>query len=301
MVQCYELTFQTHHVSLAAPVADFLVALNHDGSVRSAGPVEDADLSDEERDEEKLEKTLEAKKETGPLAEKAEKKKVPTKLFQAEEKSEGRISRRALFSFFGYVLLLQHQGGSDQLSYFGGPVFWLLTFGLLIGGQAFSSFQTYWLGRWARAYDEAAKPEDVSIAYYLGLYVAWIVISVVLSTASSVLYYIGSIKASRVIHKKLVDFIFGAYMRFLDITPVGRIISRFTKDIKNVDGSFVQTFQSVADITIGLVIKFAVVVSLVPLFSIPAVFIGVLGGVLGELYIHGQLSVKVCSSPNVNA
>lgn len=81
-------------------------------------------------------------------------------------------------------------------------------------------------------------------------------------------------------------------MRFLDATPVGRIISRFTKDMKAVDGSFTDGFADVAIITISLLIKLAVVVSLVPLSSIPAVVIGVVGGILGELYIHGQLSVK---------
>jgi ABC-type multidrug transport system fused ATPase/permease subunit len=64
------------------------------------------------------------------------------------------------------------------------------------------------------------------------------------------------------------------------------------------------------DMSIGLILKFLVVVSLVPLFSLPAIVsahgriervcelisisqaIGVLGGILGELYMHGQLSVK---------
>lgn len=70
-----------------------------------------------------------------------------------------------------------------------------------------------------------------------------------------------------------------------------------------------QTFSMVVDITIGLVIKFGVVIALVPLFSLPAIVspccslvrrpahraqvIGGVGAVLGELYIHGQLSVKV--------
>ena len=65
----------------------------------------------------------------------------------------------------------------------------------------------------------------------------------------------------------------------------------------------------VAELTISLVLKFIVVVLLVPLFSVPALvsvssrfsrdllivhqLIGGLGGILGELYIHGQLSVKV--------
>jgi len=133
-----------------------------------------------------------------------------------------------------------------------------------------TAFQTYWLGRWARAYNEAGDWHQVSVAYWLGLYLAWVFIALVAVFGSAILYYVGAIKASRVIHRKLVDSIFGAYMRFLDSTPVGRIISRFTKDMKNIDGNFPENFAMVADLTMSMVLKFLVVVFLVPIFSIPA-------------------------------
>ncbi|WVQ79115.1 hypothetical protein IAT38_001210 [Cryptococcus sp. DSM 104549] len=265
----------THHVHLAAPVAEFIITLNENGSVHSQGRVDEGALSDDELEEAEQAEQKEVQ-EAGADLTKPEEAKTAAKLVQAEEKSEGRISRKALFAFF---------------STFGGPVFWSLYFGLLIGGQAMSSFETYWLGRWARAY-EMTDPRQVSVAYYLGLYFAFVVIGLIALAASAVIFYIGAVKASREMHKRLVDSIFGAYMRFLDATPVGRIISRFTKDMKSIDGQFTETFANVVDVTVGLVLKLLVVVSLVPLFSIPAIFIGLLGGFLGEMYIHGQLSVK---------
>lgn len=201
-------------------------------------------------------------------------KDVANKLIKEEEKSEGRISRRALFSFF---------------SNFGGPMFWFLYFGMMFVGQALNAFQNYWLGRWAKAYD---VPGEVSIPYFLGLYVVWTVVGLVLITASWILYYFGAVKASREVHKKLVASIFGAYTRFLDSTPVGRIISRFTKDMKSIDGNFTDTFAQVTETSLALIIKFFTVVILVPFFTLPAVVIGALGAGIGELYIHGQLSVK---------
>jgi ABC-type multidrug transport system fused ATPase/permease subunit len=174
---------------------------------------------------------------------------------------------------------------------FGGPVFWLTYFGLLFGAQMVSAFQTYWLGRWARAYDEA-DGRHVSAVYWLSLYIVFVLVGLVMMAGAWILFYIGAIKASRVIHQRLVDRIFGAYARFLDTTPVGRIISRFSKDIKTIDSSFTETFADVSEITISLAIKFVVVLALVPLFSLPAIAIGALGGFIGEVYIHGQLSVK---------
>lgn len=113
-----------------------------------------------------------------------------------------------------------------------------------------SSFETYWLGRWARAYDQAEDPTKVSVTFYLGLYFVFVLIGLVQLAASAILFYMGAVKASREIHKRLVDTIFGAYLRFLDSTPVGRIISRFTKDMKSVDGSFTEVSHSLVDISL---------------------------------------------------
>ncbi|WWC87878.1 uncharacterized protein L201_002776 [Kwoniella dendrophila CBS 6074] len=266
----------THHVGLAAPIADYMLAFNPNGSVKSQGPIEDALLPDEDIEKE-AEEDVKASEEAISAEKKADEKKPAHKLVKDEEKSEGRISKKAMVSFFRT---------------FGGPIFWLLYAILLLGGQGFNAFQTYWLGRWARAYEESDHPERVSAVYYLGLYIVWVLLSLGSLAGSAILFYVGAIKGSREIHKRLTDMIFGSYMRFLDSTPVGRIISRFTKDMKNVDGSFTDTFSEVADISIGLILKFGVVIALVPIFSIPAVFIGSVGAFLGEVYIHSQLSVK---------
>ncbi|EIW66578.1 hypothetical protein TREMEDRAFT_65446 [Tremella mesenterica DSM 1558] len=269
----------THHIGLAAPMSDYMIALNGDGTIRTQGPI-DQQLIEIEQLKEGEEEVEEIAEEIAPPETKTEEKKVGSKLVQAEEKGEGRISRKALVSFF---------------STFGGPVFWLTYIFLLTSGQAMSAFQTWWLGRWAKEYDNVTDTRQVSIIFWLGLYFVWVLVGIATLAAGAILYYVGAIKASRTIHRKLVDRIFGAYMRFLDATPVGRIISRFTKDMKAIDGQFIDVrliFGDVMDITLAMLIKLAVVISLVPLFSVPSVIIGVIGGIIGELYIHGQLSVK---------
>jgi ABC-type multidrug transport system fused ATPase/permease subunit len=282
----------THHTHLAGPIADYMVTLDTDGSVAHAGPIDASMISaaPSESDLSSLRKTTEmdAERTAAPTPDEddndeAEEQngnghaKKPSKLIKDEEKSEGRISRRALKSFF---------------SMFGGPVFWSIYFGLLFAGQVMASFQTWWLGRWARAYDEVPDPDMVSVPFWLGLYMAWVVIGILGLGVSAILFYIGAMKASRVVHQKLVDHIFGAYMRFIDTTPVGRIISRFTKDMRSIDGPFTELAVGVFDISMGLIIKLVTIVLFVPFFSIPAIVIGVLGGFIGEMYIHAQLSVK---------
>lgn len=82
-------------------MSDYVVCLNDNGSVRSAGAVEEVELSDDESEEE-LEEIKEGKGKSDEVAEtvKPEEEKKANKLVKAEEKAEGRISRQAMFSFF---------------------------------------------------------------------------------------------------------------------------------------------------------------------------------------------------------
>ena len=95
---------QTHHVAFAAPIADYLVTMDEDGTVKSAGPMEQADalvpLDSPEVEETKV-LGLQVKELSGTETPKPKpEEKNKHKLIQAEEKSEGRISRQAMFSFF---------------------------------------------------------------------------------------------------------------------------------------------------------------------------------------------------------
>ncbi|KAK4688391.1 hypothetical protein P7C73_g1726, partial [Tremellales sp. Uapishka_1] len=169
------------------------VVLLDDGSVKSAGPIEDDDMIEEEVEEERVEEQKAA--EVIPNANvKPEEKKAVNKLIKDEEKGEGRISKKAMFSF---------------LSNFGGPIFWFIYFGSMIFAYGASAFQNYWLGIWARAYASADDWRQVSALYYLGLYVGLVVIGIVTLSGAQSLYFIGAIRASRAIHKNLVDHILG--------------------------------------------------------------------------------------------
>lgn len=55
----------------------------------------------------------------------------------------------------------------------------------------------------------------------------------------------------RLLHSQLLTKVLGAPMRFFEITPIGRILNRFSKDISGVDmsvmsalGMFIQCIQT---------------------------------------------------------
>nr|CAG8444810.1 14548_t:CDS:10 [Entrophospora candida] len=74
------------------------------------------------------------------------------------------------------------------------------------------------------------KQHDV--AYYFGLYVLITLSSMVLGVARFAWLYRGSLKASRILHKKLLHRVIKAPLRFFDKTPVGRLLNRFGKDFE---------------------------------------------------------------------
>jgi hypothetical protein len=81
-------------------MADYMIALNSDGSLRSAGPIEDELEDDPELEKAVKEDIKESKEQISTEEHKPEDKTKGSALVKDEEKSEGRISKRAMFSFF---------------------------------------------------------------------------------------------------------------------------------------------------------------------------------------------------------
>lgn len=63
-------------------------------------------------------------------------------------------------------------------------------------------------------------------------------------------------------------------LRFLDKTPVGRIIARFTRDIRAIDGPLADNLEAVIFMTASLVIKLLAIVYFTPVFLLPGVAFG---------------------------
>jgi ABC-type multidrug transport system fused ATPase/permease subunit len=71
-----------------------------------------------------------------------------------------------------------------------------------------------------------------SMTSYLGIYGAVCVVGMILYSWAFVIHVLGSVRASRRIHDKLITSVLGAPLRWLDSTPIGRVIARFTQDMR---------------------------------------------------------------------
>ena len=56
--------------------------------------------------------------------------------------------------------------------------------------------------------------------------------------------FLGGIRAGNTLHRRLLGNILTAPMEFFDVTPLGRILNRFSKEIETIDTQIVINFQN---------------------------------------------------------
>ncbi|CAE6442804.1 unnamed protein product [Rhizoctonia solani] len=271
------LIIVTHNVAMVSEVADFVVALGHGGRILSQGSIgtvlgSNAKLKDEAKEE------LASNPSKSTDGERVETATRPSgKLTAAEEVAEGHVGWSALKLFFSAM---------------GGVGFWLTYLvGFALANVA-ALLQTYWLGIWARAYDSDSAHPQVNVSFYLGTYSSICLFGMILYSSAFIIHIFGSIRASHRIHDRLVSSVFAAPLYWLDCTPIGRIIARFTQDIRAVDGSLPNELQNLTDMTIQLFSRFVAIILVSPAFTFAGAVLLALGIWIGQVYISAQLSVK---------
>ncbi|KAG8864753.1 hypothetical protein FRB96_003338, partial [Tulasnella sp. 330] len=268
----------THNIGMTAPLADFVVTVGSNGRVTSQDSIPEALSKDLELREAAQETTEVEKKEDQVVDDKApaKEKKPSGQLIANEETAEGRIVWSAFTFFF---------------SGFGGPLFWMTFFTCVILQEATTNFQTWFLGYWARQY-EIHPGSEVNALLYLSGYSSIILVALLFGAITFLVYLFGTLRATRRTHAQLTRAILNAPLRWLDSTPSGRIISRFTQDITAIDTMIPSLFSTLIEMTTSLLLKFAAVLLYSPIFLLPGIAVGAGGAWIGSIYMKAQLPVK---------
>ncbi|KAJ7435253.1 multidrug resistance-associated ABC transporter [Mycena latifolia] len=270
----------THNVALTRPIAHFVITLGSAGKVDSYGTVaeivqRDAKLASQIREDDQVLKKAQQEIDTkAPIATPAD-----GKLIVAEEIKEGRVHASAMKM---YVAAMAGQY----------PLFFFIFFsGGSVFAQVFVVLKTWMLGYWAQQYDYHPA-DEVNVAYYLSIFVAVVATSTAAHATMFIFLVLGQLRASKVIHKSLVDSVLTAPLRWLDVTPTSRIITRVTTDVRAVDDSLGNRFWALATLIVAMMGKLGAVVIYTPVFFVPGILVGALGAWIGQIYMAGQLPVK---------
>lgn len=81
--------------------------------------------------------------------------------------------------------------------------------------------------------------------------------------------------------------------RWLDVTPMGRIITRCTQDMSSIDETFNRMVNYLLTLTISLICLFSSSVIMAGWYAlVPGFVIAVLGAALGRVYLKCQIGVR---------
>ncbi|KAF7726212.1 hypothetical protein EC973_009010, partial [Apophysomyces ossiformis] len=315
----------THHVGLCIKGASYVVALK-DGKVSGAGaPAEmlkSGVLGDElaHVKEEEIDEKEEASTD-GPIptvpktVKKSSNANGGGKLTEDEVRAEGGVAWSVYATYF-YAS--------------GGTFFWIAVLLLFCLAQASVLGQDYWIKVWAAAYDNvksnvtglfaasrmgsmetsfmslayvkplegyvSADPSTVNVAYYLGIYFLIGMIALLVTSARSLILFYGSLQASRHIHARLLDRILRAKVRFFDVTPLGRIVNRFSSDLETIDQAVAPSFSYLLYSFVATICIVILVSVVTPAFLIPGVFIAFVFWTIGSYYLNTSRDLKRLNS-----
>lgn len=110
--------------------------------------------------------------------------------------------------------------------------------------------------------------------FYVGIYAMIGFATATVSILSIAIQFNGALKASRSIFRKLLTGVVHATMRWHDVTPAGRMLNRFGKDIETIDTNLAASLSAVNSSLATFAAAIITVVVFFPIFLIPAVAIG---------------------------
>ncbi|TDL21715.1 P-loop containing nucleoside triphosphate hydrolase protein, partial [Rickenella mellea] len=133
----------------------------------------------------------------------------------------------------------------------------------------------YTLSRAAKFPGKLPSAQDHPL-FYVGVYALIGVATVIVRLTSSITQFVGALRAARKLFRQLLSTVVRATMRWHDVTPTGRMLNRFSKDIETVDSSLASSLQQVNSSLANFLSSVIVVVVVFPWFIVPATIIGML-------------------------
>lgn len=186
----------------------------------------------------------------GALAKPAGPAKAVAALVTREERNVGAVSVAV------YLKYLRAGGGylTAAVVYFGF---------ILSAGNGLAS--TSWISYWTK---DAPNYEMHQQAFYLGIFFMLSVTLGLFTFARSFLLVRFGVRASETLHRNLLDSILRAPSSFFDTTPLGRIISRFSKDLFSIDVELADQLDFFLFTSLQVVVSIGTIMFVTPWFGI---------------------------------
>lgn len=170
-------------------------------------------------------------------------------LMQEEERVTGNVLLRA------YLQYSRACGG--VLTFLLMILFWCAT-------VALSVIANWWLVFWSE--DTLQEDTNRGLGFYLSIYFALGIGYAVAVMVRGIWFLNLALVASRSLQNSMLHSVLRAPMAFFDTTPIGRIISRFSRDVSALDELLPQFFQQMMSTLLNLIASYVYIGINLPLF-----------------------------------
>lgn len=133
---------------------------------------------------------------------------------------------------------------------------------------------------------------EVNSGYYLTVLAVIGIVSAGAALFRDLWLFFGSLTASKRLHDALIRSVARARFKFFDVTPLGQIMNRFSKDLEAIDQDIAPTAISVISCALSLVVTVVLISIITPGFLIAAFFIGVLFYGVSAFYLRASRDLK---------
>lgn len=167
----------------------------------------------------------------------------------------------------------------------------LLTFAVIANG--FNIWSSLWLSIWT---DDVLYPErmnDTSLRYLrIGVYGSLGLGECLATLVVGLLIFIGTLRASSLLHNLMLDRVMRAPMSFFDTTPTGRILNRFTKDIDALDSTIRMNFRQFLSSLFRTFVTLIVISLQTPLFLVAVLPLSIIYYIVQRYYMASSRQLK---------
>ncbi|KAI8051599.1 hypothetical protein BDF22DRAFT_777181 [Syncephalis plumigaleata] len=266
----------THHIELCASIAKFAVLMNAGQIVATGAPLVALAslLSTSDSDSDVTNMT-----DSSDVLVKHPKRKGSAHRVQAILSNSSFDVRANCVSVEQEVYASGEIPGRVYKTYIGaaGYHFWIISIGAYLFLQLLIICQAYWLVIWTQ---NASLETN---GYYIRGYL-W--------------YTLTQIRAGRVLFKEMLHRVLYASIRFLDKTPIGRLINRFSKDISDVDSTIIFALQHTTSFASRMVFQLLIVCFALPWFITVSVIIFYVYYLLVRYYLKTSRNLKRLEAVN---
>ncbi|KAF3760287.1 hypothetical protein M406DRAFT_100195 [Cryphonectria parasitica EP155] len=137
-----------------------------------------------------------------------------------------------------------------------------------------------------------ADNSGVNVGYYLSVLAIIGLIGAAAALFRDLWIFLGSLTASWRLHTRLMTAVTKAKFKFFDVTPLGQIMNRFSKDLEGVDQEVAPVAIGVMTCALGIIVTIVLIATVTPGFLIAGFFITVSYIFLGKFYLASSRDLK---------